>query len=69
MNLQGRSLALGVFACCLLFFNWPLVSIADGGVGTIMYLFFFWAAAIAGLRYNCRRQKKMQESEEDGEGQ
>lgn len=38
-----------VFAVCLLFFNWPLVSIADNGFGAATYLFFFWAMAIASL--------------------
>jgi hypothetical protein len=69
MILEGRSIALIVFAGSLLFFTWPLVSIADGGLGIIIYLFFFWALAIAGLRYNCRRQEKMQRNKDAGEGQ
>ena len=69
MILEGRSIALIVFAVSLLFFNWPLVSIADGGLGIIIYLFFFWAIAIAGLRYNCRRQKKKQENRNEGDDQ
>jgi len=69
MNLEGRTVALIVFAGSLLFFTWPLVSIADGGLGIVTYLFLFWAIAIAGLRYNCHRQKKIQEHGDEGEGQ
>jgi hypothetical protein len=67
MSLEGRSIALIVFAGSLLLFTWPLVSIADGGLGIILYLFFFWAIAIAGLRHNCRREKKMQENGNEGD--
>ncbi len=67
MILEGRSIALIIFAASLLFFNWPLVSIADGGLGIILYLFFFWAIAIAGLRHNCRREKKMQKNGNEGD--
>jgi hypothetical protein len=66
---EGGFIALIVFAGSLLLFNWPLVSVADGGPGILIYLFFLWATAIAGLRYNCRRQKRMLENGNEGDGQ
>lgn len=63
--LDGKSIAMMMFFGCMLFFNWPLVSIADEGIGTVFYLFFFWAIAIAGLWFHCRRLRKMGEDEGD----
>jgi hypothetical protein len=47
---EGRIVATIMFVACLLFFNWPLISLADGAFGKVINLFFFWAAAIVGLR-------------------
>ena len=59
-----------VFAISLLFFNWPLVSIADDtyGIGLVIYLFICWLLAIAGLWGYCSTLMKSQKQSESGDG-
>ncbi|MFH0785069.1 MAG: hypothetical protein V2B20_24370 [Pseudomonadota bacterium] len=61
----SRTIAMILFFGCMLFFNWPLVSITGEGVGTVIYLFFFWAIVIAGLWLHCRSLRKLGEGEGD----
>jgi hypothetical protein len=65
MVLESRLAAMILFAGCILFFNWPFVSITDRGLGIVIYLFFFWAIAIAGLQFYCRRENKREYGDED----
>lgn len=69
MNQVGKSSAMIVFAISLLFFNWPLVSIADDSYGIVLviYLFILWLLAIAGLRAYCSTLIKSQKQSERGD--
>lgn len=52
-----------LFGGCVLFFNWPLLTVADQGVSMAVYLFCCWAMAIAGLWLVGRRVSKSDEKE------
>ena len=68
MTWNARFAAILLFITCLLLFSWPLVSIPDEGtgLGTLLYLFFCWAAAIAGLGVYCSNRMKFREKDEEG---
>ena len=63
--LEGRFIIMLLFFGCMLFFNWPLLSIVDEGIGRLLYLFLFWALAITGLWLHCRSIKRHGEDEGD----
>lgn len=66
---KSRFTAMLLFTACLLLFDWPLISIPDesAGLSTLLYLFFCWAAVIAGLRTFCRNEMKLCGENEEGE--